>query len=233
MSPHILVVEDSPPILRSLEMILQGHGYSVATAITGEGAFTEFERRPPDVVLLDLMLPDIDGLEVARRVRLFSAVPLIVLSARGEETTKVAALDLGVDDYMTKPFGAQELLARVRVALRHSAGRATSTFECGDVALDVDRRLVSLHGDAVVVTPREYEVLKVLVANRDRVLTHGAILREVWGEDYVGEAQYLRNIILSLRRKLEDDPAHPRRIVTEPGIGYSMRSEPDLWPSRR
>lgn len=233
MSPHILVVEDSPPILRSIEMILEGHGYSVATAMTGEEAVTEFQRRPADVVLLDLMLPDIDGLEVARRVRLFSEVPLIVLSARGEEATKVAALDLGVDDYVTKPFGAQELLARVRVALRHSAGRATSTFECGDVALDVDRRLVLLRGAAVVVTPREYEVLKVLVANRDRVLTHGAILREVWGEDYVGEAQYLRNIILSLRRKLEDDPAHPRRIVTEPGIGYSMRSEPDLWPSRR
>ena len=233
MSPHILVVEDSPPILRSIEMILEGHGYSVATAMTGEEAVTEFQRRPADVVLLDLMLPDIDGLEVARRVRLCSEVPLIVLSARGEEATKVAALDLGVDDYVTKPFGAQELLARVRVALRHSAGRATSTFECGDVALDVDRRLVLLRGAAVVVTPREYEVLKVLVANRDRVLTHGAILREVWGEDYVGEAQYLRNIILSLRRKLEDDPAHPRRIVTEPGIGYSMRSEPDLWPSRR
>jgi two-component system KDP operon response regulator KdpE len=179
------------------------------------------------------MLPDIDGLEVARRVRMVSEVPLIVLSARGEEATKVAALDLGIDDYVTKPFGAQELLARVRVALRHSAGRATSTFECGDVALDVDRRLVLLRGAPIVVTPREYEVLKVLVANRDRVLTHGAILREVWGEDYVGEAQYLRNIILSLRRKLEDDSAHPRRIVTEPGIGYSMRSEPDLWPSRR
>jgi two-component system KDP operon response regulator KdpE len=206
-------------------LTLLGHGYAVSTAATGEGALAEVARHAPDVILLDLMLPGIDGLEVCRRIRERSAVPIIVLSARGEEHMKVQALDLGADDYLTKPFGSAELLARLRVALRHTAGaRQGAVFESGDLRVDFERREVTAAGAAIGLTPKEYDVLKYLVANADKVLTHTLILRAVWGPEYAGETQYLRNVVLALRRKLEADPAHPVHIITEPGIGYRFRT---------
>ncbi len=222
---RILVVDDEPQMLRSMRLILAGHSYDVVLTSTGEAAIEEFTRRLPDVVLLDLMLPGIDGLEVCRRLRQRSNVPIIVLSARGDEHTKVSALDLGADDYLTKPFGAAELLARVRVALRRSAGLSGQVFEAGDLRIDVDRRGVSRGGEPVALSPREYDVLKFLVSHRDKVLTHSMVLREIWGAEFAGETQYLRNVVLDLRRKLEVDPSRPALIVTEPGIGYRLRSD--------
>ena len=228
---RILVMEDTLQVQRSLRQLLTGQDYEVTFARTGEAGLHEFARHLPDVVLLDLVLPDMDGLEVCRQIRTRSNVAVVVLSALDDEETKVAALDLGADDYITKPFGAQELLARVRVALRHSAGLPEQTFECGGVSIDLGRRTVTLEGQPVRITPREYDVLKFLIAHRDRVVTYPTILREVWGNEYISEAQYLRNIVLALRRKLEVDPSRPQLIVTEPGIGYSLRSEAELWTS--
>ncbi|MER3421735.1 MAG: DNA-binding response regulator [Chloroflexota bacterium] len=221
---RILVVEDEPQMLRSLRLILAGHGYDVVTATTGQTALAEAARRLPDLVLLDLMLPDLDGREVCRQLRERSSVPIIVLSARGEEQTKVEALDLGADDYLTKPFGTDELLARMRVALRHAArARSAPVVRVDELQLDFDRRRVTVQGREVPLTPKEYDVLKHLVTNAGRVLTHSMILRAVWGPEYAHETQYLRNVVLSLRRKLERDPSHPRYIVTEPGVGYRFR----------
>jgi two-component system KDP operon response regulator KdpE len=222
---RVLVVDDEPQMLRSLRLILSGNGYDAVTADTGEAALVEVARRLPDVLLLDLMLPGIDGLEVCRRVRERSTVPIIVLSARGEEAMKVQALDLGADDYLTKPFGAEELLARIRVALRHTAGtRDAAVFESNDLRVDFNRRRVTIDNRDVAVTPKEYDVLKFLIGNAGRVLTHTMILRAVWGPEYAGETQYLRNVVLGLRRKLEPDPAHPAYILTEPGVGYRFQS---------
>jgi two-component system KDP operon response regulator KdpE len=221
---RILLVDDEPQMLRSLRLILSGHGYETVTADSGEVGLEEIGRRMPDVVLLDLMLPGIDGLEVCRRVRERSAVPIIILSARGEEAMKVQALDLGADDYLTKPFGAEELLARIRVALRHTAGtRDAPVFQNGDLRVDFNRRRVTRGDHEVALTPKEYDVLKFLIGNAGRVLTHTMILRAVWGPEYATETQYLRNVVLGLRRKLEPDPAHPAYIVTEPGIGYRFQ----------
>ena len=221
---RILLVDDEPQMLRSLRLILSGHGYETVTADSGEVGLEEIGRRMPDVVLLDLMLPGIDGLEVCRRVRERSAVPIIILSARGEEAMKVQALDLGADDYLTKPFGAEELLARIRVALRHTAGtRDAPVFQNGDLRVDFNRRRVTRDDREVALTPKEYDVLKFLIGNAGRVLTHTMILRAVWGPEYATETQYLRNVVLGLRRKLEPDPAHPAYIVTEPGIGYRFQ----------
>jgi two-component system KDP operon response regulator KdpE len=222
---RVLVVDDEPQMLRSLRLMLMGNGYDAVTATTGEEALEEVARRVPDVLLLDLTLPGIDGLEVCRRVRDRSAVPIIVLSARGEEHVKVQAFDLGADDYLTKPFGALELLARLRVALRHGVGtRHAAVVVVGVLHIDFDRRVVTARGHEVALTPKEYDVLKYLAANADRVLTHGMVLRAVWGPEYGAETQYLRNVVLSLRRKLEPDPAHPAYILTEPGIGYRFRT---------
>jgi two-component system KDP operon response regulator KdpE len=222
---RVLLVEDTPQMRKSVSMILGGHGYDVAQASSGEEGLQEFARRLPDVILLDLMLPDIGGLDVCRRVRERSSVPIIVLSARGDETTKVEALDLGADDYLTKPFGAKELLARVRVALRHAAGASGTALEAGDIVMDLLRRTVTVRGEAVALTPREYDLLKFLLTHRGRVLTHTVILREVWGSEYVAETQYLRNVVLSLRRKVEAEPSRPGVIVTEPGVGYRVQVE--------
>jgi two-component system KDP operon response regulator KdpE len=222
---RILVVEDAPQMQRSMRLILSGHGYEVVLAPTGEDGIQEFARRLPDVILLDLMLPGADGLDVCRKVRERSRVPVIVVSAMGDERTKVEALDLGADDYLTKPFGSEELLARVRVALRHSVGATGHAVEAGEIEMDLQRRTVSVRGEIVGLTPREYDLLKFLIGHRDRVLTHTVILREVWGNEYTAETQYLRNVILSLRRKVEEDPARPKLIVTEPGIGYRIQSE--------
>ncbi len=228
MGARVLVIDDEPQITRSMRLILTGHGYEVATASTAETGLAALDHRLPDLVLLDLMLPDLPGQEVCRRIRKRSDVPIIVLSARGEESVKIEAFDLGADDYLTKPFGAGELLARIRVALRHAAGvpqGATATV--GDIAIDFEQRIVKVRNEAVSLTPREYDVLKYLVQHRDRVLTHAALLRAVWGPAYAGETQYLRNVVLGLRRKLEVDSSRPRNIVTEPGIGYRMRADGD------
>lgn len=224
---RVLVVDDEPQVLRALRLALTGYGYQVETAATGEEALELIGRHLPDVVLLDLMLPGIDGLEVCRRLRARADLPIIVLSARGEERLKVQALDEGADDYLTKPFGMDELLARVRVALRRTAGRADAPIlTAGELRLDVGRRRVTRRDEEVALAPTEYDVLKHLMTHSDRVITHGQLLRAIWGPDFGQEAQYLRNFVLQLRRKLENDPAHPRHLLTEPGVGYRFFSSP-------
>jgi two-component system KDP operon response regulator KdpE len=222
---RILVVDDEPQILRSLRTTLASHGYDVQTAATGEEALAALDGRLPDLVVLDLVLPGLSGLEVCRRLRARSSLPILVLSARGDERDKVAALDLGADDYLTKPFGVNELLARIRAALRRAVGARgpSAVVEAGALRVDFDRRQVSLDGAEVRLTPTEFELLKVLVANAGRVLTHGYLLRTVWGPEYEGESQLLRVFIGQLRRKVERDPSRPQHILTDPGVGYRFR----------
>jgi two-component system, OmpR family, KDP operon response regulator KdpE len=223
--PRLLVVDDEPEVLRTLRLVLSGNGYHVVTADSGEAALSELAHRLPDLILLDLMLPGIDGLDVLRAVRERSAtLPVIVLSARGEELTKVQALDLGADDYVAKPFGVKELLARIRVALRHAVGSATApVFEAGGLRIDFDRRSVVTDAGDEMLTAKEAAVLRMLVRHAGRILTHRAVLREVWGPEYESETQYLRNVVLSLRKKLEADPTRPRLLLTEPGAGYRFQ----------
>jgi two-component system KDP operon response regulator KdpE len=224
---RILVVDDEAQIQRAVRTALVGHGYAVASAMTGEEALTLFQERRPDVVLLDLMLPGIDGLEVCRQVRAISQTPIIILSAKGEERDKVAALDLGADDYLTKPFGVEELLARIRVALRHAARSATEpVIAVGPVVVDLGRRRVTRDGAEIHLTPTEYDVLKYLVQHADRVVTHRTLLGAVWGGEYADQTPMLRVFIKQLRQKVEADPSDPRLIVTEPGVGYRLRGEP-------
>ena len=222
---RILVVDDEPQILRSLRTTLASHGYDVQTAATGEEALAAVDGRLPDLVVLDLVLPGLSGLEVCRRLRARASLPILVLSARGDERDKVAALDLGADDYLTKPFGVNELLARIRAALRRAVGARgpSAVVEAGALRVDFDRRQVTLDGAEVRLTPTEFDLLKVLVANAGRVLTHGYLLRTVWGPEYEGESQVLRVFIGQLRRKVEQDPSRPRHILTEPGVGYRFR----------
>jgi two-component system KDP operon response regulator KdpE len=224
---RILVVDDEPQILRSLRTTLASHGYDVQTAATGEEALAAVDGRLPDLVVLDLVLPGLSGLEVCRRLRARSSLPILVLSARGDERDKVAALDLGADDYLTKPFGVNELLARIRAALRRAVGARgpSAVVEAGALRVDFDRRQVTLDGAEVRLTPTEFELLKVLVANAGRVLTHGYLLRTVWGPEYEGESQLLRVFIGQLRRKVERDPSRPQHILTDPGVGYRFRTD--------
>jgi two-component system KDP operon response regulator KdpE len=225
---HVLVVDDEPAISRALKANLSGHGFRVTTAGTGEEALREVERHHPDVVLLDLMLPDMDGLQIIQYIRERGSTPVIVLSVKGEERDKVAALDLGADDYLTKPFGVEELLARVRVALRHSAKPPAGTravFKAGSLEVDLEKRRVLVRGAEVHLTPTEYDLLKTFVRNADRVLTDNALLREVWGPDYGSEAHYLHVYVARLRKKIEEDPQQPRHLITEPGVGYRLLSE--------
>jgi two-component system, OmpR family, KDP operon response regulator KdpE len=219
---RMLVVDDEPQILRSLRTALTAAGYDIQTAATGEEALRLLPGRLPDLVILDLVLPGISGLEVCRRLREHSSVPILVLSARGEERDKVAALDLGADDYLTKPFGVEELLARIRAALRRASGLGgpSTVIAAGDLRVDVDRRLVTRAGGEVHLTATQFNLLKTLVVHAGRVLTHAYLLRTVWGPEYEGETQVLRVFIAQLRRKVEQDPAHPRHIRTEPGVGY-------------
>jgi two-component system KDP operon response regulator KdpE len=225
----ILVVEDEIQMRRFLRVALEGHGYRFSEATGGEEGLVQAATRNPDVVLLDLGLPDLDGLEVVRRLREWSDVPVIVISAREQEEDKVRALDGGADDYLTKPFGAEELLARIRVALRHrraSEGEGDPVFVMGEVRVDQGRRQVTLGGREVHLTPLEYRLLAVLVRNAGRVMTHAHLLREVWGAAYAGQNHYLRVYMAQLRRKLEADPARPRYLINEPGVGYRLRTEP-------
>jgi two-component system, OmpR family, KDP operon response regulator KdpE len=226
MNGHrILVVDDEQAVQRTLRANLVARGYEVTTVGTGEEALDGFDGRHTDLVVLDLMLPGLSGIEVCEAMRAASSVPILVLSARGEEQTKVQALDLGADDYLTKPFGIDELLARVRALLRRSPvgeGGATGTLQVGALALNVQLHEIRRHGSPLELTPREFDVLAYLMRHTGRIVTHRMLLRDVWGPEYGRETQYLRVFINRLRRKIEDDPAHPHYIVTEPGVGYRL-----------
>jgi two-component system KDP operon response regulator KdpE len=219
---RILVVDDEPQILRALRTSLRGAGYEVATAETAEQALTALAVDPPDAVILDLVLPDGRGTDVTRELRAWSRVPVIVLSAVGDEVEKVAALDAGADDYVTKPFGIEELLARLRAALRRGEPSSEPVLELGDLRIDLEKRAVELGGRLVALTPNEFSLLRVLAQNLGKLLTHSALLREVWGRGYSEESHYLHVYVSQLRRKLEPDPARPRYILTEPGAGYRL-----------
>ncbi len=226
---RILVVEDDPGIQRAVKTNLMRHGFDVETADNGAQAIDRYARYHPDLMLLDLGLPDIDGTDVIREVRAQSSTPIVVLSVRGSERDKVEALDLGADDYLTKPFGVEELLARVRVALRHAAGVPAGTaavFQAGDLKVDIERRRVRVGDDEVRLTPTEYELLKTFVSQPDKVLTDRMLLRAVWGPEYGSEAHYLHVYVARLRRKIEKDPQKPRHLLSEPGVGYRLVSEP-------
>lgn len=217
---RILVVDDEPQIRRALRKALEAHDYEVRAVGTGDDALALL-RWGPDVILLDLMLPDGDGLDLARRIREQSNVPIVVLSVRDEEPQKVTALDLGVDDYVTKPFGTAELLARIRVALRHAAGQpAEAVVQIRDLRIDFERRLVRRGDEDIHLTPTEYEVLKYLAQHPGKVVTHRMLLQRVWGPEHADETQYLHVFMSQLRRKLEPDPGRPQYILTEPGVGY-------------
>jgi two-component system, OmpR family, KDP operon response regulator KdpE len=219
---RILVVDDEPQILRALQTSLRGAGYEVDAAATGGEALTMAAVRPPDAVILDLVLPDARGTDVCRELRTWSSAPVIVLSVVGDESEKVAALDAGADDYITKPFGVGELLARLRAALRRAEPSAEPVLEIGGLRVDLEARDVSVAGAPVQLTPHEYDLLRLLALNEGKLLTHKTILREVWGEAYADESHYLHVYVSQLRRKLEPDPARPRYILTEPGAGYRL-----------
>lgn len=221
---RVLIVDDEPQIRRALQTALQGHGYAVETAADGEEALGRIAAWQPDAVVLDLVMPGIDGLEVLREARTWSAVPIVVLSARGQERDKVLALDLGADDYLTKPFGMEELLARVRVVLRRHGATREPTVTFGDVVVDLVAHVVTRSGEEVRLTPREFDLLRTLGLHADKVLTHRQLLERVWGEYATDNAQQLRVYINYLRRKLEEDPSRPRWILTEPGVGYRLRT---------
>jgi two-component system KDP operon response regulator KdpE len=227
--PRILVIEDDAPIRKFLRIMLESHDFDVSEAETAATGIGHAVSEPPDAIVLDLGLPDEDGLRVIQRLREWSQIPIIVLSARGRESDKVAALDAGADDYLTKPFGAGELLARLRVALRHAARLGTtadaSIFQLRELVVDLGRREVTLGGESIRLTPTEYRLLVVLIRNAGKVVTHRQLLKEVWGPDSVSENQYLRVYMGQLRRKLEPDPARPRFLKTEPGVGYRLVDE--------
>jgi two-component system KDP operon response regulator KdpE len=219
---RVLVVDDEPQILRALTTNLRGAGYEVDTASTGEAALAAAAMRPPDAVILDLVLPDRSGTEVCRELRTWSTAPVLVLSVVGDEPEKVAALDAGADDYVEKPFGIDELLARLRAVLRRASHPGEPVLEIGELVVDLDKRAVTVGGRPVSLTPHEFELLRVLAQNEGKLMTHPAILREVWGPSYGRESHYLHVYVSQLRRKLEADPARPRYLLTEPGAGYRL-----------
>ena len=228
MSARIRVVDDEPQIRRMLRATLAARGYEVALAEDGEAALDLAASWRPDVILLDLGLPKLDGMEVCRQVREWSQVPIIVLTVRDAEEHKVRALDAGADDYLTKPFGTDELLARIRVALRHLSRLAASDeplLRFGDLVVDLARRRVTVRDQEVHLTPKEYDLLRALASQSGKVLTHRMLLRAVWGGGYEQELPTLRVFITQLRHKIEPDPARPSYIVTEPGVGYRFRGE--------
>jgi two-component system KDP operon response regulator KdpE len=224
---RILVVDDEQQILRALRTSLRGAGYEVETADTAEGAIAAAAMRPPEAIILDLVLPDGNGIDVSRELRTWSSAPIIVLSAVGEERQKVAALDAGADDYVTKPVGIDELLARLRAALRRTTADAQPVIEIGDLVVDLAKRAVSVAGDLVHLTPHQYELLRVLAMNKGKLLTHRALLREVWGPGYGSESNLLHVNISQLRRKIEPDRTRPRYLLTEPGAGYRLADPSD------
>ncbi|MCS6305563.1 MAG: response regulator [Nitrospira sp.] len=224
----LLLIEDEPEIRRFLRTTLPAHGFRLHEAVTGKDGLTEAKARNPDLVLLDLGLPDLEGNEVIRQIREWTTMPIIVLSARDQEQAKVAALDLGADDYITKPFGVNELIARMRAALRHASrpvDGGESVFVLGDLKVDIDRRQVFVSEKEVHLTPIEYKLLTTLIRYAGRVMTHRQLLKEVWGPLHVDEGHYLRVYMRQLRNKLERNPAHPRYLMTELGVGYRLRTE--------
>ena len=226
MANRILVVDDEPQIQHLLRTALEGRGYEVRLAGDGRAALDAAASSWPNVIILDLGLPVIDGIEVCRRIREWSRVPIIVLSAREGDRDKVEALDLGADDYLTKPFSMEELLARLRVALRHASSTAEPpVWQCRDLTVDLSRRQVLRAGAEIHLTPTEYDLLRLFVTNVDRVLTQRQILREVWGPGYENDIATLRVFVTQLRQKIEPEPAQPRLIVTETGVGYRFRGD--------
>ena len=225
--PRILLVDDEPAIQRAVGPLLRARGYDVTIAGTGADALRLFAERTPDLVVLDLGLPDLEGTEVCRRIRAGSQVPIVVLSARGAEADKVNALDLGADDYVTKPFGPEELLARIRVALRRVLSEdtpETGLFRAGDLTIDYDRHRV-LRGDTEIrLTPKEFDLLSFLARNHDRVLTHRAILKEIWGPNAVQQPEHLWTLVAQVRKKIEPDVSKPRYLLSEPWVGYRLAS---------
>jgi two-component system KDP operon response regulator KdpE len=225
---RVLIIDDEPAIARALKPSLEGHGFNVATAVTGSAGLAQAEQFEPDVVLLDLGLPDIDGVDLAEKLREQTNAPIIVLSVRDTEQDKIAALDNGADDYLTKPFGMGELLARIRVALRHARdGAATApgdeVITVGAISLDAARHRVTVGGEEVHLSPTEFNLLHVLMRNAGKPVTHRTLLHKVWGPEYVGDTQLLRVYIGQLRARVEERPERPAYIVTEPGIGYRFR----------
>jgi two-component system KDP operon response regulator KdpE len=227
----ILLIEDEPQMRRFLRITLQTQGYRLIESATARDGLLQATTRNPDVVLLDLGLPDLDGLEVTKRLREWNQTPIIVISAREQEQDKVKALDAGADDYLTKPFSASELLARIRVALRHAARQNTDknepVFTLRNLRVDLAQRQVFVSDKEVHLTPIEYKLLMVLVRHAGKVITHTQLLKEVWGPAHINEVQYLRVYMTQLRHKLETDPARPRFLMNEPGIGYRLKYEPE------
>ena len=223
---RVLVVDDEPQIVRGLRAILRNQGFHVDVASTKAEALDAAASRPPDVMVLDLVLPDGSGVEVCEEVRRWSTLPIIVLSAVGDEREKVRALNAGADDYMTKPFGSEELAARLRALLRRSHDTTTDpTIRAGDLEIDLARRRVRSGGRKVHLTPIEFDILRVLGQHRGRLVTHRKLLQEVWGPGYAEETHYLRVHIAHIRSKIEPDPSRPRYVVTDPGVGYRLRDE--------
>lgn len=223
---RVLVVDDEAAIRRYLRASLSAHGYVVFEAESGQAALAAVPAIRPDLVILDLGLPDLDGIEVTRLLRQWTPIPIVILSVRGQEADKIAALDAGADDYLTKPFGTGELLARMRVALRRSSqSKVEPVFGVDDLHVDLGRRAVTMAGREVQLTPTEYDLLRVLVTHAGKVLIHRQLLREVWGVGYEQETHMLRVNISNLRRKIEPDPTRPRYILTEPGVGYRLRAD--------
>jgi two-component system, OmpR family, KDP operon response regulator KdpE len=219
---RVLVVDDEPQFLRALQTNLRGAGYDVMTATTAEEALSIAALQPAEAIILDLLLPDGRGTDVCRELRRWTDAPIILVSAVSDEAEKIAALDAGADDYVTKPFAIGELLARLRAALRRVGPATGPTLEIGELRLDLEKRSVSVRGEAVHLTPHEFELLRLLATNEGKLLTHKTILREVWGPAYQMESSYLHVYVSQLRRKLEPDPARPRYILTEPGAGYRL-----------
>lgn len=228
--PRILVVDDEPAIQRALGPLLRTRGFDVEAATTGAEALRLASAQQPALIVLDLGLPDLEGTEVCRRLRSWSSVPIIVLSARGTESDKVQALDLGADDYVTKPFGPEELLARIRVALRRLDREdivGTGVLQAGALTIDYDRRRVIREGVEIRLTPKEFELLSLLARNHDRVLTHRTILKAVWGPNAVEQPEHLWTLVAQLRKKIESDPSTPRYVVSEPWVGYRFVVDAD------
>lgn len=220
--PRVLVVDDEQQILRAMQMKLRSAGYTVETAASAEEALMKAAMRPPDAIILDLLLPDGRGTDVCRELRSWTTAPVLVLSAVGEEREKIEALDAGADDYVTKPFSGDELLARLRAALRRTTTTTKPTLQIGELRIDLEKRAVSVAGRSVSLTPIEYDLLRLLAVNEGKLLTHPTILREIWGPAYREESNYVHVYISHLRRKIEPDPARPRYLLNQPGVGYRL-----------
>jgi two-component system KDP operon response regulator KdpE len=221
--PRVLVVDDEPQILRGLKVVLRQAGFEVDTAATKGEALDRVAVRPPEVLVLDLILPDGSGVEVCEAVRSWSKLPIVVLSAVGDEREKVRALDAGADDYLTKPFGTDELLARLRAVMRRSGDGGQPVISLGDLAIDVAGHTVARAGEEIHLTPLEFDIVRVLALHAGKLVTHRQLLTEVWGREYVDETHYLRVHVAHIRAKLEPDPSSPRYLVTDPGVGYRLR----------